>query len=385
MRLENFGKRESSLLRNSIQRGDVIISDGAHLQADQAALQRAAQRYLALANQFRSDQPTKADFNVFRGPEIFSSSPGLQELRNAVVLSGEWFVIAGGKAYCDTFVQTPSPPLSAYIVGRKCGITLLCERPVELPAHECFLLGGCPNYAHWVLDFLPRIAFYRLNYGPLLVNGPLLPFQIQALTHLGVSAENLVALDYPRTYLVRKLFYLSTGSAIAMPPLTFQPAIVDWLRDKFVKTPADSRRGRKLFISRAGHPEIHGRRLLNEAEIAAIASQQGFEIIRTEELSFETQVTLFSEASVIAGPHGAGCVNMVFAPRGARVIEMIGPRSHREQQPASRCYVNIATILGQNFVRIVGQSDENKPVFMDHSQYETYTIDPNKFRHAIRD
>ena len=135
---------------------------------------------------------------------------------------------------------------------------------------------------------------------------------------------------------------------------------------------------------RAGHSDIHGRRLLNEAEIAAIASEQGFEIIRSEALPFETQVALFSEASVIAGPHGAGFVNMVFAPRGARVIEMIGPCFNRNQLPASRCYVNIASILGQDFVRIVGRSDENDPIFMDHEPHETYTVDPNEFRRAIR-
>ena len=57
---------------------------------------------------------------------------------------------------------------------------------------------------------------------------------------------------------------------------------------------------------------MRGRRLLNEEEIARIASEQGFEIIRAEELAFENQVMLFSEASVITGPHGAGFVNMVF-------------------------------------------------------------------------
>src|SRR5690348_5481268 len=120
---------------------------------DQRALEYAAQRYLALAKRYRSDQPAKTDFNIFHGPEIFPRS-GVQELHNAVVLSGEWFVVADGKAYCDAFVQTPSPPLSAYLVAR--GISLLCESPVRLPSQESFLLGGCANYTHWLLDFLPR-------------------------------------------------------------------------------------------------------------------------------------------------------------------------------------------------------------------------------------
>ena len=223
-----------------------MISEEA-LNNNQAALQRAAQHYLTLANQFRSDRPAKASFNIFRGPEFFPSSPGLLELHNAIVLSGEWFVVADGKAYCDTFVQTPLPPLSAYLAGR--GITLLYEPPVELPTSEYFLLGGCANYTHWLLDFLPRVALYRSNNGSLLVNSSLLPFQIQALTHLGVKTADLLALDYPRAYIARNLFYPSTTSAICMPPLTFQPAIIDWLRDKFLRPGVGSRRAQAFYLS----------------------------------------------------------------------------------------------------------------------------------------
>jgi capsular polysaccharide biosynthesis protein len=353
------------------------------MQTDQGALERAAQRYLMLANQFRSDPLTKADFNIFRGPEIFPSSIGVLELHNAVVLSGEWWVVADGKAYCDAFVQTPFPPLSAYLVAR--GITLLCEPPVKLPTRDFFLLGGCANYTHWLVDFLPRIALYRPNFGPLLVNGPLLPFQMQALTCLGVDAASLHALDYPRAYIAPKLYYPSTRSAICMQALEFQPAIIDWLRDKFIRPGTGSQGGRKLFISRSGHSQALGRRLLNEAEIAGIASEQGFEIIRAEELSFEIQVMLFSEASVITGSHGSGFGNMVFAPRGAKIIDMMGPRYNRERPLSLQPYLKIATTLGHNYVRIIGRSDENEPVFMNHVQHETYTIDPNDFRDAIRD
>jgi Glycosyltransferase 61 len=359
----------------------VVMSNQFHQKLDQRFLEGATQRYLTLANEFRSDRPTKANFNIFHGPEIFSFSPGLQELHNAVVLSGEWFVVADGKAYCDAFVQTPTPRFSAYLVAR--GITLICESPVRLPSQEFFLLGGCANYTHWLLDYLPRIALYRSNYGSMLVNGPLRPFQIQAFRCLGVDAASLLALDYPRAYVAPKLFYPSTGSAFLMPPLTFQPAIIDWLRDRFLRPRAGSQGGRKLFISRTGHSQVHERRLLNDAEIAGVAGEQGFEIIRPEELSFESQVILFSEASVITGPHGSGFVNMVFAPRGAKIIEMLGPRYNRERPASLHPYVKIAAMLGQNFVRVIGRSDD-KPILRNFVPYETYTIDPDEFRRAIR-
>jgi len=355
------------------------MAEEVHQPTPQAALEHAAQRYSTLVKQFRPDAPAKLHFDIFHGPAIFPPS-GVQELNNAVVLSGEWFVIADGKAYCDGFVQTPSPPVSAYFVAR--GVTLLCEPPVMLPTRDFFLLGGCTNYTHWLLDFLPRIPLYRADYGPMLVGGPLLPFQIQSLALLGVGTASLHVLDYPRAYIAPRLSYPSTGSALYMPPMTFQPAIIDWLRDKFLMPRAGSRGGRKLFMSRAGSAKAHGRRLLNEPEIVDIASEQGFEIVRPEELSFEAQVTLFSEASVIAGPHGSGFTNIVFAPRETKIIEMLGPRYHRERP--FHMYEKLAEILGQTFVRVVGRSDESQPVFMNHVPFETYTIDPDEFRRAIR-
>jgi capsular polysaccharide biosynthesis protein len=340
---------------------------------------------LTLANRFRSDRPTKINPYSLRGPAIFPSSIGVQELHDAVVLAGEWFVTANGKVFCDAFVQTPSPPFSAYIVAWDVsGITLLCEAPVRLPSQEFFLLGGCANYTHWLLDFLPRIALYRPSYGPMLVNGSLLPSQIEALACLGVGPASLHALDYPRAYLASKLYYPSTGSAFYQKPMTFQPAIIDWLRDRFLKPRAGSQGGRKLYISRTGHSQVHERRLLNEAEIAEIASEQGFEIIRAEELSFESQVMLFSQASVITGPHGSGFVNMVFAPREAKIIDLIGPRYDRVRPAYLHPYAKIAAVLGQNFVRVVGRSDD-KPVLWNFVPYETFNIDPNEFRRAIRD
>jgi capsular polysaccharide biosynthesis protein len=358
------------------------MSDQLHQKVDQTFLEAATQRYLTLANAFRPDRPTTANFNIFQGPEIFSFSPGVQEFHDAVVLSGEWFVVVDGKAHCDAFVQTPTPRFSAYLVAR--GITLVCETPMRLPSEESFLLGGCANYTHWLLDYLPRMPLYRSNYGSMLVNGPLRPFQVQTLKSLGVDPATLLALDYPRAYIAPKLFYPSTGSAFYMPPLTFQPGIIDWLREKFLRPRAGSHGGRKLFISRTGYSQVHERRLLNDAEIAAIASEQGFEIIRPEELSFENQVTLFSEASVITGPHGSGFVNMVFAPRGAKIVEMLGPRYDRERPASLHPYVKIAAMLGQNFVRVIGRSDD-KPILRNFVPYEAYSIDPDEFRHAIRD
>jgi hypothetical protein len=72
---------------------------------------------------------------------------------------------------------------------------------------------------------------------------------------------------------------------------------------------------------------------------------------------------------------------MVFAPTTSKIIELIGPRTNRKYPRSG--FTDIASILGQNFIRIVGQSDKRDPVHLDHMPYETYTIDPDEFRYAI--
>jgi hypothetical protein len=355
------------------------------MNSDQVAINASVQRYLAVANELRADRPTKADFNVFRGPRLYPSSPELLELHQAIVLSGEWFVLTEGGAYCDAYVDTPSPPLSAYLVGFvPTGITLLCEPPIAPPLPCGFLLGGTRNYFHWLIDTLPRLEHYRADCGPLLVNGSLQSFQIQSLALLGLGDVNRILLEYPRAYKVQRLFYPRTMSAACMPPLGFQPAILEWLRGRFRPFYSRGKAWRKLFVSRTGRPQAIDRRLLNEAELAAIAFECGFEVVRCEELSFEAQIMLFSEAAIIAGAHGAGLTNMVFAPEETTIVEMIGPRYDRDRL-GSRSYIKFAPLLRQNVIRIVGKSDESVPVHMNHLSYETYTIDPDEFRRAIGD
>jgi len=50
----------------------------------------------------------------------------------------------------------------------------------RLAVASAFMLGGCPNYGHWLMDYLPRIALWKSDV-PLLVNSPQLPFQSESL------------------------------------------------------------------------------------------------------------------------------------------------------------------------------------------------------------
>ena len=68
----------------------------------------------------------------------------------------------------------------------------------------------------------------------------------------------------------------------------------------------------KIFITRRG---IHGRCLVNAAEIEAIAENHGFIVIDAQDYTITQQIELFANASYIIGLHGAGLLNMIYCKK----------------------------------------------------------------------
>jgi capsular polysaccharide biosynthesis protein len=75
-----------------------------------------------------------------------------------------------------------------------------------------------------------------------------------------------------------------------------------------------------IFISRQ---KALGRRILNEQEVIAALAPLGFVAYTLEEMSFQEQVRLFSQAKAVVAPHGAGLANMMFA-HNLKIIELFG-------------------------------------------------------------
>jgi capsular polysaccharide biosynthesis protein len=85
--------------------------------------------------------------------------------------------------------------------------------------------------------------------------------------------------------------------------------------------PAPCPEGKKLFIMRAHSSQ--GRVLVNQKDLRVALSRFGLDFVFNEELSFEEQYRLYSNASVVIGVHGAGLSNIVFMPSGSTIIELM--------------------------------------------------------------
>lgn len=186
----------------------------------------------------------------------------------------------------------------------------------SLPGAFSLVASWSLNYAHWLMDSLPRLAAidFQLSEMPVLLPRGAKAFHYDSLRALGIRQ----AIEMPADCVtVEKLRCVSAASRTGFPRAEF----IQRLRQKFRENSAANTPPRRLYVSR----ELSSRRVVNEEEVFAIFRSHGFEKVLCEELTFDEQLSLFSSAEMIAGPHGAGIYNLLFARPGATIIEFYNP------------------------------------------------------------
>lgn len=179
--------------------------------------------------------------------------------------------------------------------------------------------------------------------------------QISESQRLNTKTTGLVSADRLILGNNQRWFYPSPGDVLR-------------LRDAFrPELPADS--GRKIFLCRKGT-----RTLSNEVEITALVSAMGFEIIQDEPMSLRDQIALFSTASVIIGVHGAAFTNLLWAPAGARVLELFSGGYYPPY------FYYLAEVLGLNYQCLI---DENLRENHHSAKYDSMHISPDALQKAL--
>lgn len=108
----------------------------------------------------------------------------------------------------------------------------------------------------------------------------------------------------------------------------------------------------KIYISRKN--SFH-RSLINEEDVERLFERKNFKIIYAENYSLKDQIDLFSNASVVAGPHGAGLSNIVFCKRLSKLFELFSPRYSPD------CFHKISKIMKVEYLSYLGDySDQDE-------------------------
>ncbi|MGH8018614.1 MAG: glycosyltransferase family 61 protein [Opitutaceae bacterium] len=217
------------------------------------------------------------------------------------------------------------------------------------------LIGFCPGaHYHWMtevlyrlhgcLDDLPRDTRF-------LIPSKVSKVHRDALETFGIGSERLLGMEHHDHFEFSDLWYSSpvTKSGYDVPE------VARWVRDVFA---AHGAREDEIAASASARPEMlyitrrlaSRRRIVNEAKLIAMLTAAGMACIECEKLSFAEQRAMFSRARIVIAPHGAGLVNLLFAPLGGRLLEI-----HPEEIPTgATCYWSIANALGWSYHHLRG-------------------------------
>lgn len=192
----------------------------------------------------------------------------------------------------------------------------------------CTTRYGIQYYGHWLAEILPRIYAARSEI-PATAN-ILMPESFatphgghpsgmwtaieQSLELAGVTYGSVVSLPDAGIRIPRLRYITKMGSTDAKAP-----AIFECFRELSGRV-GSRESNRRIYVTRH---DAADRRLHNEAAVMELLGEYGFEYIRVSDYDFAGQVTLFSSASVIAGPLGSALTNIAFARAGTTILPLI--------------------------------------------------------------
>ena len=192
--------------------------------------------------------------------------------------------------------------------------------------------GGNDNYWHWLFDVIPRIALCEEIVDLNKINFFLLPdnkrtFQRETLEILKIGKERQLSSVNFRHIICDELYATShpvvrSGNA-TIDIQTTPKWILNWLRKKFI-TKNNNLSYKKIYIDRTDSDSNvkHLRTIKNENQVKEYLLNQNFKILKLSQLSFNDQVSVFNNADIIVGHHGAGFANIVFSRPNTKVVEI---------------------------------------------------------------
>jgi hypothetical protein len=216
------------------------------------------------------------------------------------------------------------------------------------------VFSGPMNVCHFLLDHFTRIALYlQDNNGDLrfLLNENY-PYYYEILGIAGYQTQ-VYRPDTTRFSIRAEKLSVSSNvlADFCHPGHLCASWAMDFLRERLMRSPNQTRGRRRIFISRA---DARGRNIVNREQVEALMMGLGFEIVTLAGLSAQRQIEIFSAASHVVGVHGAGLTNVVFCPTGTTVLEILPPLV------ATGAYWVLSTRLGHEYHAFVAEDLEQK-------------------------
>ncbi len=206
------------------------------------------------------------------------------------------------------------------------------------------------NFYHWLLLTAPMLNHYEragIELDHVYVGAPLKDWQVETLSFLGLRPEQVIT----RPCRAKNAHVAILTRYVAGIP----PEQINWLRSRFVINEPEPGH-RRLFVGRGSNATT--RKMIDEQEIAERLEREfGFEYVSTAGMTLAEERELFSQAEAVVGPYGAALTNILFAPRGTKVLEL---QAFDNDHRINRCYQEMSAAFGNPHGFLRGQPTARK-------------------------
>lgn len=179
------------------------------------------------------------------------------------------------------------------------------------------------NYYHSLMDALPRWGLFQELFPGVrpdrVVVGHASRWDGQLVAMTGLDRFPLVQPTSRLHLRADRLLVPTLDNHTTLAP----PWVTHWLRANLPARDVTDR-PRRLYVTRGDRP--HTRRYVQEQALLEHLVPQGFVRFDPGAASVQEQIDHFAAAEVVVAPHGAGLVNLSFAPEGVKVLELFAPR-----------------------------------------------------------
>ena len=217
------------------------------------------------------------------------------------------------------------------------------------------------NYFHFMFDILPKIYLFnsKIDLGTIdyfYVSDPK-KWQIKIFNILGINKKKLLSSKKYKHILADEIYAVDhpwyNKGYVQKNCQKIPKWIVHKNRKIFfnnLKNIIKNKSKKKIFLDRSTSKYNHCQ-IKNLNDIKKLMLEKKFKIFKPEFLSFEKQIDLFKNSSIIIGAHGAALSNIIFCKPGTKIIEII-PADHPNRK-AER----VSKILKLKYFRIKTKPD----------------------------
>lgn len=339
-----------------------------------------------------------ADLKTVR---VISPQLALTEIPRASLIGGTDFVLVNDHALHSSFYRPEREVCPAETFG-EAGIEpeqglmrAMVPHGARRIGSAATILGQCAgNYAHWLIEILPKVMMLDSSETgkdlPLLVDGWVHPNLHEALQVVNQNKRPLIKVERwemisaervlyaaPVAYIPAEYReYVTSGRIPKTGPneFPFSRTALRALRDTALKAAIPAKKAcRKLYLRRANNGNT--RAAVNDNLAEELARRYGFETIEPGSLSFQEQLSIFSDAELVVGQTGAALANVIFAKQHCKVIVM----SPYYENANYYFFSNLFGMLGHELYYVVGPQ-----IGEGHPFHKNFKIDLDGLERAFR-